>query len=384
MTLHIRDATIAALGGWQSGQQLMDSLVTLFQFAAIAVALSWLLWLLVTPHKTRLHLAWAVFCGSLCLVLTSAATAESLGIYRYLVGIGTCATCNVFWLVSRALFRSGQPFHTRHVLFVAAMSGPIALGQFAQLASARDLLGDLVYRFAIGGISGWTQLLGAGFMLLAFWEGVRKPNHELPVAEQRLRRNFLWMYGVCALASTLWTNPSQDPMSPLAKVGPLLDAISALTLLLVTGHAVRFRTRHPLADEVVGSSVEVERTADQDDLVLARRIEACVRGRQLYLEPELKVADLAELLGTPDYRISRAITLGLKQANFNRFINGYRIDHAKRLLSDQALRSRSILAIGIDSGFASVGPFNRAFKASTGQTPSAFRGDALNSPDVTA
>ncbi len=33
----------------------------------------------------------------------------------------------------------------------------------------------------------------------------------------------------------------------------------------------------------------------------------------------------------------------------------------------------SILEIALDSGFASIGPFNRAFKEMTGQTPRAFR-----------
>lgn len=360
----------------------MDSLVALFQFAAIAAGLGWLFVLLTIPQKTRLHLVWGLFCCSLCLMLVRTAMADSLGAYRYLVGMGACATCNVFWLVSRALFRSGQPFQARHILFAAAMSAPILLGQLMQLMSARDLLGEPLYRLAAGGIAEWVQLIGSGVLLLAFWEGAREWRADLPAAERRLRRIFLGAYAACLLVCTLWTSPTQDAASPLAKTGPLLDAMCALVMLLVTGHAVRFRTRHPLASNDAVGAADVERMADEGDLALARRIEICVRDRLLYLRPELRVADLAELLATPDYRVSRAITLALGHSNFNRYINGYRIDHAKRLLGDPVLRSLSILAVGIDSGFASIGPFNRAFKASTGQTPSAFRQEALDCPSA--
>ncbi|MBL8298099.1 MAG: AraC family transcriptional regulator [Rhodanobacteraceae bacterium] len=355
----------------------MDLLVTLFQFAPVAVGLGWLFVLLATPRKTALHLAWGVFCGSLCLMFVRVVMGEELGIYRYLVGVGACATCNVFWLVSRALFRSGRVFGSPHILFAAAMSAPVVLGQFMQLVSARDLLGEPLYRLASGGIAQWVQLLGSGVLLLTFWEGLREWRSDFSADERRMRRVFLSTYAGCVLACTLWTSPTDDLASPLMKIGPLLDAVSALVMLMVAGYAVRFRARHPLVDQVAPGSAGPERVPDEDDLALARRVESCVRDRLLYLQPELKVADLAEALATAEYRVSRAITLGLGHANFNRFINGYRIDHAKRQLGEASLRSRSILAIGIDSGFASIGPFNRAFKASTGLTPSAFRQELL-------
>ena len=98
-----------------------------------------------------------------------------------------------------------------------------------------------------------------------------------------------------------------------------------------------------------------------------------VEADRLFLDPDLKVASLARRLREQDYRVSRAITLGLGERNFNRFINRYRIDHASALLSDPAQAGASILDIALESGFASIGPFNRAFKEQTGLTPRAFR-----------
>ena len=46
-------------------------------------------------------------------------------------------------------------------------------------------------------------------------------------------------------------------------------------------------------------------------------------------------------------------------------------------LSDASQRDVPVLTIAMDAGFQSIGPFNRAFKADTGLTPTEFRRDAL-------
>lgn len=110
----------------------------------------------------------------------------------------------------------------------------------------------------------------------------------------------------------------------------------------------------------------------QDDRRLADAILRLLEDEQVYREPELRVADLATRLGTVDYRVSRTITQVLAEENFNRLVNRYRIAHACRLLADPATDG-TVLDICLASGFASLGPFNRAFKAATGCTPSAYR-----------
>ena len=59
-------------------------------------------------------------------------------------------------------------------------------------------------------------------------------------------------------------------------------------------------------------------------------------------------------------------------SNFNRWINHHRIARAKALLANPDER-RSILEIAFDCGFASLGPFNRAFKDEVGATPRTYR-----------
>jgi AraC-like DNA-binding protein len=92
-----------------------------------------------------------------------------------------------------------------------------------------------------------------------------------------------------------------------------------------------------------------------------------------YRREDLTVASLAALLGVPEYRLRKHINQRLGHRNFNAFVNGYRLDEARRALADPAQRELPVLSIALGSGFQSIGPFNRAFKAVTGLTPSEYR-----------
>src|SRR5690606_41905073 len=71
------------------------------------------------------------------------------------------------------------------------------------------------------------------------------------------------------------------------------------------------------------------------------------------------------------HHLSQVINVSQERSFFD-FINRYRIDHAKGLLSDPA-RAGNILEIALASGFNSKASFNRVFKKETGMTPSAFK-----------
>ncbi len=95
-----------------------------------------------------------------------------------------------------------------------------------------------------------------------------------------------------------------------------------------------------------------------------------VRRERLYAEPELSVPRLARLLGTNSAYVSRAFNEGLGQS-FSGFINRLRCEEmAKRL--DEGFAG-DLLDLALDCGFSSKASFNRAFKASYGCSPSAYR-----------
>lgn len=91
-----------------------------------------------------------------------------------------------------------------------------------------------------------------------------------------------------------------------------------------------------------------------------------------YLEPELTLDQLASRLGVRPKVLSVALNEGLGQHFFD-YINRYRIDEAKRLLSQSSDAKLTVLEVLYQVGFNSKSSFNTLFRKYTGQTPSDFR-----------
>jgi AraC-like DNA-binding protein len=92
-----------------------------------------------------------------------------------------------------------------------------------------------------------------------------------------------------------------------------------------------------------------------------------------YRETGLTISQLAGQLGYPEHQLRRLINGHLGYRNFSAFLNRYRIDEAKKRLASPDDVRVPILTIALDLGYASLGPFNRAFKETTGTTPTDFR-----------
>ncbi len=87
---------------------------------------------------------------------------------------------------------------------------------------------------------------------------------------------------------------------------------------------------------------------------------------QLFLNSELKLADLAVALGTNNNYVSTCINSKVG-CSFTQFVNRYRVEYVKqRMLQRQG---EKLSSIGLESGFANETSFFRAFKTITGMTP---------------
>lgn len=118
------------------------------------------------------------------------------------------------------------------------------------------------------------------------------------------------------------------------------------------------------------------------DPILLRRLDHLMTVERTYRQEGLAIGALAARLGVPEHRLRQAINEGLGYRNFNAFLNRYRIADARLALADATQREVPVLTIAMDAGFQSIGPFNRAFKAETGVTPTEFRREALSRPDT--
>ncbi|HAH23197.1 MAG TPA: hypothetical protein DCL77_05465 [Prolixibacteraceae bacterium] len=107
-----------------------------------------------------------------------------------------------------------------------------------------------------------------------------------------------------------------------------------------------------------------------DMQLLMKRIDELVAGKQMYLEPELTLLQIATALNEKERNISQVINT-LQNRNLNDYLNSLRIEHACRLL--QADKGKPVFEVMYESGFSTKGTFNLAFKKIVGKTPTQFR-----------
>jgi len=109
-----------------------------------------------------------------------------------------------------------------------------------------------------------------------------------------------------------------------------------------------------------------------DDRLLAA-LERLMATHHAYRDEGLGIAALAFRLDVPEYRLRKLINGRLGHRNFSAYLNGLRLAEARAALANPARRGLPVLTIALGAGFQSIGPFNRAFKADTGLTPTEFR-----------
>ena len=95
-----------------------------------------------------------------------------------------------------------------------------------------------------------------------------------------------------------------------------------------------------------------------------------VRKTALFKDPDCRLEDLAKRMGLTRHQVSELLNdrMGL---GFSSFINDFRVETAKSLLSSRP--ELTVLAVAYDSGFGNKTSFNEAFRARVGCTPSQFR-----------
>ncbi|RUT78991.1 helix-turn-helix domain-containing protein [Ancylomarina longa] len=112
--------------------------------------------------------------------------------------------------------------------------------------------------------------------------------------------------------------------------------------------------------------------SDKDLMELKLKLSQIMEDKHLYLDCELNLKKLAELIDVTPHKLSYIINAGFNE-NFFLFINKYRVDKAKELLLENETNHLSNLGIAYESGFNSKTSFYTTFKKITNQTPSEFK-----------
>lgn len=160
--------------------------------------------------------------------------------------------------------------------------------------------------------------------------------------------------------------------------GLLMNTINLFVVFIVAFYAIGQKEIFPIYPTLEDKldyldEPETKRKLIPDDELdmLKSRLTNLMLSQKTYLDSDLNLVKLSELLNLSPHKLSYTINTGLN-LNFFQFVNQYRIEKAKEFLLNNA-KNYTILAIAYESGFNSKTAFNTTFKKLTGQTPTEFK-----------
>ena len=111
---------------------------------------------------------------------------------------------------------------------------------------------------------------------------------------------------------------------------------------------------------------------DSERTEFDRRMREAIKTEHVFLNSDLTLDELAERTGIASKKLSQFINQTYRQ-NFFDFINSFRIEEAKRIMTESKDPKLTVMEVMYQSGFNSKSSFNNLFKKKTGLTPSEFR-----------
>lgn len=104
---------------------------------------------------------------------------------------------------------------------------------------------------------------------------------------------------------------------------------------------------------------------------LYRLLDQEMKRNKPYRNPNLKVAELASLIGTTSHSLSYLFNQYLEK-NYYDYINEYRVEEFKALILKEEYAKYTLTALAELCGFSSRASFFRSFKKVTGITPNEY------------
>ncbi|MBE8726609.1 helix-turn-helix domain-containing protein [Flavobacterium hungaricum] len=118
-------------------------------------------------------------------------------------------------------------------------------------------------------------------------------------------------------------------------------------------------------------SEEYRESITADNLYF-QKLELLCKEQHIYTDSTLSREKVAEKLGISAGYVSQIVNT-VTGDNFANYINSYRVEAFKEMISDSEYENYNLLAMGLESGFTSKTTFYKAFKKVTGQTPNEYK-----------
>lgn len=108
------------------------------------------------------------------------------------------------------------------------------------------------------------------------------------------------------------------------------------------------------------------------DNLYFQKLELLCKEQHIYTDSTLNREKVAEKLGISPGYVSQIVNT-ITGDNFAHYINQYRVEAVKEMISDSEYENYNLLTMGLESGFTSKTTFYKAFKKVTGQTPNEYK-----------
>ena len=129
---------------------------------------------------------------------------------------------------------------------------------------------------------------------------------------------------------------------------------------------------HPnLQVEENNTPQEYKESITADNLYF-QKLELLCKDQHIYTDSTLNREKVAEKLGISAGYVSQIVNT-ITGDNFAHYINQYRVEAVKEMISDPEYKNYTLLTMGLESGFTSKTTFYNAFKKVTGLTPNEYK-----------
>ncbi len=274
----------------------------------------------------------------------------------------------LFWMFCRVTFAESKPFH--YVIWLGAFYSFLAPLTFLLINQPQSL------SFTFKAIPQWLEYV---LVLAGLWEVLANWNHDLIEDRRRLRAGIMLSTGLAVGWGIVSFNLQIGGI--ISRYLALNIAILILAWLLLKSriefwptnqkklqtlnHQHREPNALPSTHEL---SLKTQRPlTTNNDLILLQELMAT----GFYRKENLTLAQLAQALNLPEYRLRATINQLLSYNNFNEYINALRINEAAHRLTNET--HTPITNIALDVGYRTMSSFNRAFRKAYDCTPSEFR-----------
>ena len=303
-----------------------------------------------------------LFATAIYALISSPGYSALLGPARYVfMALATLNTA-FFWWFATALFDDDFRWRWWRWLPFAALAGLFTLRRVSPGGWAASI--DIAH-----------QLLVLGLIAHVFWLALAHRKDDLIEKRRSFRLAFVVLAGFTGvvIAVVEIALAGGEALQPLTLVHAF--ALFSLSLGLTAWALPAIEFLGPTRPGGLAADPSVDQAAPEDRADLLRL--SALMDAGAFRRDALTIGALARQLNVPEYRLRRLINGALGYRNFNAFLNTCRLREAREILSDPEQARRQITDIALDLGYGSVGPFNRAFKAETGATPTQFRRAAL-------